>query len=298
MADNKKSFIMYSNTLGVINQLPDDVAGRLIKHILAYVNDENPITDELLVNIVFEPIKNQLKSDLERYILSKHDKQLSGRIGNLKRWNKDLYDEFVADKITIEEAENIAKHRKASQPDEKVSHRDDSRQNSSQNVAVNAIVDVNDSVIVNANVNDSDFLNKESKNKVESFSEKLEISPPPEKIDYLKFQKFFNDNKRNLAEVKKMTDARKKRISILQKQYGKECLMHAIEKARDSDFLQGINSKNWTASFDWIFTPANFIKILEDNYANKQQQSGKTNAEIYNDAINSEAGRAFDWGKG
>lgn len=293
MAENKKGFLLYANYMGTINQLPDEVAGRLFKHIFAYVNDLNPKSEELLLNVVFEPIKNHLKDDLEKYILGKHDKSLSGRIGNLKRWHKDLYDDFAIDKLTLIEAELIAQNRK-------VSHRDNSP---SQTVANIAVIDiVKDKVIVNGNakviVNAKETFKEEKVIHGVVISDELKIHPPPEKIDYIKFQKFFNDNRRNLSEVKKMTDARKKRISILQKQYGKECLMHAIEKSRNSDFLQGTNSKNWTASFDWIFTPANFIKILEDNYANKQQQSGKTNAEIYSDAINSETGKSFNWGKG
>jgi len=67
MAENKKSFVLYSDSQGLVNQLPDDVAGRLLKHIYAYVNDENPSTDELLLNIAFEPIKMQLKRDLIKY---------------------------------------------------------------------------------------------------------------------------------------------------------------------------------------------------------------------------------------
>jgi hypothetical protein len=67
MAENKKSFVLYSDSQGLINQLPDEVAGRLLKHIYAYVNDENPTTDELLLNIAFEPIKMQLKRDLVKY---------------------------------------------------------------------------------------------------------------------------------------------------------------------------------------------------------------------------------------
>jgi hypothetical protein len=67
MAQDKKSFVLYSDSQGLINQLPDDVAGRLLKHIYSYVNDENPTTDELLLNIAFEPIKMQLKRDLIKY---------------------------------------------------------------------------------------------------------------------------------------------------------------------------------------------------------------------------------------
>lgn len=67
MAENKKSFVLYCDSQGLINKLPDDVAGRLLKHIYAYVNDENPISDELLLNIAFEPIKMQLKRDLQKW---------------------------------------------------------------------------------------------------------------------------------------------------------------------------------------------------------------------------------------
>lgn len=67
MAKEKKSFILYADQQGVFNQLPDEIAGRLIKHIFAYVNDEQPVTDELIINIAFEPIKQCLKRDLCRW---------------------------------------------------------------------------------------------------------------------------------------------------------------------------------------------------------------------------------------
>jgi hypothetical protein len=67
MAENKKSFVLYTDSQGLVNQLPDEVAGRLLKHIYSYVNDENPVSDELLLNIAFEPIKMQLKRDLVKW---------------------------------------------------------------------------------------------------------------------------------------------------------------------------------------------------------------------------------------
>ena len=67
MAQDKKSFILYCDQQGVFNKLPDEIAGKLIKHIFAYVNDENPPCDDLLLDIAFEPIKTQLKRDLRKY---------------------------------------------------------------------------------------------------------------------------------------------------------------------------------------------------------------------------------------
>jgi hypothetical protein len=48
MAKDKTSFILYCDQQGVFNQLPDDIAGKLIKHIFAYVNDENPVTTDFV----------------------------------------------------------------------------------------------------------------------------------------------------------------------------------------------------------------------------------------------------------
>jgi hypothetical protein len=67
MAENKKSFVLYCDLIHTIEKLPDDKAGLLFKHLLRYVNDQNPITEDLIVEIAFEPIKHQLKRDLIKY---------------------------------------------------------------------------------------------------------------------------------------------------------------------------------------------------------------------------------------
>jgi hypothetical protein len=61
MANNKKSFILYCDLIHTIEHLSDEQAGNLFKHILNYVNDRNPITDNVITNLAFEPIKQQLK---------------------------------------------------------------------------------------------------------------------------------------------------------------------------------------------------------------------------------------------
>ena len=40
MAEGKKSFILYVDQRGTFNKLSDEQAGKLIKHIFAYVSDE------------------------------------------------------------------------------------------------------------------------------------------------------------------------------------------------------------------------------------------------------------------
>ena len=67
MAENKKSFLLYCDTLLTVKKLTDQKAGKLFKIILMYVNDENPTVDDLVVDLAFEPIKQQLKRDLKKY---------------------------------------------------------------------------------------------------------------------------------------------------------------------------------------------------------------------------------------
>jgi hypothetical protein len=64
---DKASFVLYSDLIHTVSQMPDDKAGLLLKHILSYVNDENPTTEDLIVKLTFEPIKQQLKRDLKKW---------------------------------------------------------------------------------------------------------------------------------------------------------------------------------------------------------------------------------------
>jgi hypothetical protein len=84
MAENKKSFILYADAASSWNELTDEEAGQLIKHIFDYVNDKNPVTENRIVKIAFEPIKVQLKRDLRHWENIKNLRSESGRIGGLK----------------------------------------------------------------------------------------------------------------------------------------------------------------------------------------------------------------------
>lgn len=67
MAKDKNSFLLYTDITGVVSKLSNEQAGILFKHILDYVNDKNPTTDDILIEIAFEPIKAALKRDLRKY---------------------------------------------------------------------------------------------------------------------------------------------------------------------------------------------------------------------------------------
>lgn len=81
MAENKKSFIAYCDWLNTFEELPDDKAGQLIKHLLRYVNDLDPKSDDILINAVFANIKQTLKRDLIKYEEIKVKRSESGKKG-------------------------------------------------------------------------------------------------------------------------------------------------------------------------------------------------------------------------
>lgn len=87
MAQNKKSFLLYADLLHTVSRLPDDKAGELFKLILSYVNDESPDLDslDLVISIAFEPIRQQLKRDLNKWDSKREKRVESGRLGGLAK---------------------------------------------------------------------------------------------------------------------------------------------------------------------------------------------------------------------
>lgn len=145
MAEDKKSFLLYTDLIHTVNKMPNDKAGELFKHILSYVNDLNPETEDLIIQLTFEPIKQQLKRDLLKYKESVIDKSNAGKLGNLKRWHKDLYDKVINNQLKLDNALNIAESRK-------VSHTNNVQSQPIAEIAVNDNVNVND---INNNIIES-----------------------------------------------------------------------------------------------------------------------------------------------
>jgi hypothetical protein len=125
--EGKKSFVLYTDQREVFEELTDEQAGKLIKHIFGYVNDENPETDDKFVRLAFLPIKTQLKRDLKIWDEKKHLRSEAGKKGGLAKASNARNDLANPSNATNSLA-NLA-------------------------VNVNGNVNVNDNVNVNGNVN-------------------------------------------------------------------------------------------------------------------------------------------------
>lgn len=95
-------------------------------------------------------------------------------------------------------------------------------------------------------------------------------------FDYQSVINSFNSICISLPKVQKLTDTRKKKIKNTSKLLGELTFEDVFCKVESSDFLSGRNGK-WTACcFDWILNPTNLTKIIEGNYANKQNATANT----------------------
>ena len=73
-----------------------------------------------------------------------------------------------------------------------------------------------------------------------------------------------------------------KRCSQVRKRvhdYGIDAVLVAIDKIRDSKFLQG-KATDFTITFDWFIRPNNFIKVYEGNYDDKINRTGNKGADM------------------
>lgn len=114
MADNKKSAVVYCDLITTVEKMKDVDAGKLFKHFLRYINDQDPVAPNQIVEIVFEPIKQQLKRDLRKWQnksaknseiaknawdMRKHANALNGKKNDAKNTDNDTVN--VNDTVTL-----------------------------------------------------------------------------------------------------------------------------------------------------------------------------------------------------
>ena len=117
MAEGKKAFVLYCDIIHTVEKLTKEQAGDLFKHILRYVNDQNPEPNDLITELTFEPIKQQLKRDLQRYKVKQAKRIEAGRLGGLKSGasRKEKNEANEANASICEPSENTDEQRNQSE---------------------------------------------------------------------------------------------------------------------------------------------------------------------------------------
>lgn len=88
----------------------------------------------------------------------------------------------------------------------------------------------------------------------------------------------FNQFCKNLPQAKVLTERRKQMVLARLHEHGYEKILVMLRNAGTSNFLAGDNQRQWVATFDWLFRPTNFAKVLEGNYANNRSAKANKSA--------------------
>lgn len=140
----KDSFVLYTKIAETVGKLTNEQKGKLFQAILDYENGKEPIFDDLCVELVFTPIKQDLDVNTDKWEKTKEARKLAGSKGGKQK---------VA---------NLANVANATFATNECSKKNFARKNVA-NVADNVYVYVND----NVNVNDSVSLKEKEKKEKE-----------------------------------------------------------------------------------------------------------------------------------
>lgn len=148
---DKPSFVLHKDSLVILDKMTNEQAGQFIKTIRHYQTTGEVLSVDFGIDMAVAPFINQFVRDDARWNKEAKKKSESGSLGNLKRWNKDIYDQVVSDKITLAEgiklSQDVAKDRTAIKEVAKI--------------AVN--VNVSDSVNGNVSVSENVTVKKKKK---------------------------------------------------------------------------------------------------------------------------------------
>ena len=205
-------------------------------------NDNFPYTDEMLATI-FRRKESTVKLALQTFV----------QFGMV---------EIIDDVITIP---NWGKHQNLDQLKSRKEYMCNYMQKYREKqkyIACNVNEDVNEDVNskVNSKVNVNSPEREEDKNK---------------NITYQQIVDMYNDTCVSLPKVTTLSEKRKKAIKARMKMYSIDKFKLLFEKAEQSEFLKGSNSRDWNANFDWLIKDANMAKVLDGNYDNKSSGNSK-----------------------
>ena len=113
MEAKMKSFVMYSEVANTLQYLTNEQAGILFKMIVDFANGKEVKSDNLVINLAFEPIKANIIRNHKKWEDAEEKRKMVSAYGNLKRWNVTLYNDVKAGKISLEDAVEIQKNNKS-----------------------------------------------------------------------------------------------------------------------------------------------------------------------------------------
>ena len=253
---NPKSFILYLDLLGSLDELNDEQAGRLFKAIRAYHMSKaegaernwgaefDSYMDNFITKLAFHPFRAAFERDADKYQSLVDRNRRNGKKGGRKKAEESKTQTNPENPVGF-----LGSHKNPKEP--KQTHND------------------------NDNVNDNDIIIGNPKGLP------CQASQPDAAVPYQKIIDFWNRamEHKGIAGVSTITAASKRGINVKArfKEHGLEKIYQMIINASESRFLNGYNSRGFKATFDWAFLPSNFLKILDGNYKNPEPYETRQN---------------------
>lgn len=103
MAEGKRSVIIYSDLIHTVKKMSNEKAGVLFNVILEYINDLNPVIIDETIDLVFEPIKQQMKRDLKKWEAIKEKRSDAGKASaEAKKAQKEQSQQVLTKSTSVE----------------------------------------------------------------------------------------------------------------------------------------------------------------------------------------------------
>lgn len=253
------------------------LAGKCNSNGFIFLTEKIPYTEEMLAH-KFRRSLNTVKLALEtlaKLEMLEFDNNGFFKIAN---WEKHQNVEGL-DKIREKTRLRVAKHREK----QKLKELEEGKSSVTGNVTV-----------TQGNATDIE-LDKDIDIDIE---EDIDRDKDKNKINWSNILESWNSLPDSINKIRTISGTRRDKVKTRMKNLNltEEDILKAIERIKESDFLQGQNDRNWTIKFDWLFkNDTNIMKLLEGNYDNKEIVKSKYEDGIKKDSFNSYEQRDYDF---
>lgn len=291
--EKKESFILYDIHYQTIENLglSREEKGDLFDAIFQYhMNGTTEVELSILAFAAFQFIKTQIDRDTARYKEVCERRRINGAKGGAPKGNtnakkadgeptvKSEEDNEHGDE-TLKTENNQNKQMVVFQPKQPKATKTTCNENENENendYGVTNVTDIKEYKEETSSSMSFDGANDALHPSEKEESVKVAMVKKECDIDFNKLAKYFNSKlpSNGMPQVRSITPKRKAAILAREKEHGKDAIIQVIDNATESSFLNGDNNRGFVASFDWIFRPNNFPKVLEGNYARRTTQFG------------------------
>lgn len=232
----KNSFVLYADYLPQVELLNMTQRGILFTAIMYYSSEKELPEMDGMTAMAFSFIRIQMDRDSEKYAKTLEARRKAGSKGGRPLTEKA--NGFSEKQEKAKKANGFSENQsKAKKPD-------------------------NDNV--NDNVNDI----------LESPKGDYECEKPDGlSTQFATIRELYNSVCGSYPRLAKLSEARKRAIKArLRSGYTVDDFKKLFEEAENSAFLKGANSRNWSATFDWLIADSNMAKVLDGNYRDVKSQ--------------------------